>query len=143
MSEEIKIDSELALAEFVRDIRKQWYETKYLKVKVTEGRTRTLTENNCVHLFCEMLADVLNASGLDMREVIREDVNIPWDMPSVKKHLWKPIQKAVIDKAKTSEADRGEYSKVYEILAHHMAAKLGVTVPEWPSKESQQKQSAA
>ena len=134
---EYRIDSETALFEHIRDIKKQWYAAKYLKVKVTEGKTRSLSENSALHLFCDMLADLLNSMDMDMRTVLRPDVEIPWDGAAVKTHLWKPIQKAVIDKAKTSEADRGEYSKVYDILAHHMATKLGVTVPEWPCKESQ------
>lgn len=143
MTDEIKIDSELTLAEFIRDIRKQWYEDRYLKVKVTKGRTRSLTENASLHLFCDMLADLLNALSLDQRAVLKPEVEIPWDGASVKKNLWKPIQNAVIGKVKTSKADRGEYGKVYDILAHHMATKLGVTIPEWPSKESQAKSNAA
>ena len=134
MSDEIRIDSEIALAEFIRDLRKEWHESKYLLVKVRTGRQRTLTQNKALHLFLGMLADELNARNLDMRRVLRHDVEIPWTTDSAKVHLWKPIQEAVIGKESTTEADRIEYTKVYEVLAHHMATKLGVTVPEWPKK---------
>ncbi len=143
MTDEIIINSELSLAEHIRDIKKQWYEHRYLKVKVSPGKIRSLTENASLHLFCDMLADLLNAMSLDQRAVLKPEVEIPWDGASVKKNLWKPIQNAVIGEVKTSKAARGQYSKVYNILAHHMATKLSVTIPEWPSKESQAKQENA
>jgi hypothetical protein len=142
VTDEIRIDSEIALAEFIRDLRKEWHESKYLLVKVRTGRQRTLTQNKALHLFLGMLADELNARNLDMRRVLRHDVEIPWTTDSAKEHLWKPIQEAVIGKESTTEADRIEYTKVYEVLAHHMATKLGVTVPEWPKKKQGEQEAA-
>jgi regulator of sigma D len=135
VSEEIKIDSELAYAEFMRDFRKLWLENHYLIVKIRKGKQRTLTQNNSLHLFCEMLADELNAGGFDMRKVMKPEVEIPWTMESVKQNLWKPIQEALIGKESTAEADRTEYTKVHELLSRHLGQKLGVQVPEWPKKK--------
>jgi hypothetical protein len=136
VSDETRIDSELALAEHIRDIRKRWYEERHLIVSVRTGKQRTLTQNRALHLFCTMLADTLNAAGLDMKKTLKPDAEIPWDCASVKERLWKPIQEAVIGKLSTTEADRIEYSKVHEILAHHLATKLGVQAPEWPRKDN-------
>jgi len=133
-SDEIRIDSELGLAEHIRELRKAWYDSKYLIVKVRTGKQRTITQNKALHLFCEMLADTLNAHGLDMKKTLKPDAEIPWTMISVKESLWKPIQEAVIGKDSTTQADRIEYSQVHDVLAHHMATKLGVTIPEWPRK---------
>jgi len=134
VSDEIRIDSEIALAEFIRDLRKEWHESHYLIVKMRKGKQRTLTQNSALHLWFQMLADELNAHGLDQRKVLKPGVEIPWDEASVKKNLWKPVQEAVIGKQSTAEADRNEYTAVYEVLAHHLATKLGITAPEWPKK---------
>jgi hypothetical protein len=135
MTDEIKIDSELALAEAIREIRKQWYESKYLVVKVRTGQQRTLTQNRALHLWLGMVADELNAHGLDMKRTLKQDVEIPWTTESAKEHLWKPIQEAAIGKASTTEADRVEYSVVRDILAAHMAKRFGLTLPPWPKKQ--------
>jgi len=137
MTDEIKIDSELALAEHIRDLRKQWHESKYLIVTVRTGKQRTLTQNKALHLFLGMLADELNAKQMDMRKTLRHDVELPWSTETVKEFIWRPIQEAVIAKESTTEADRQDYSKVYEVLAHHMATRLGVTIPEWPRKKQE------
>ena len=137
MTEEIRIDSEFALAEHIRDIRRQWYAAKYLIVTIKHGKQRTLTQSRALHLWCTMLADLLNDSGLDQRRTLKPDAEIPWDGHSVKERLWKPIQEAVINKASTTEADRNEYSQVCEVLTRHLAQKLGVVAPDWPRKQSE------
>lgn len=133
--DEYKIDSELALAEYIRDIRKDWHESKYLIASHRSGKVRTLTQNRALHLFCSMCADELNASGFDMKRTLKPEVDIPWNGDSFKESIWKPIQEAVIGKLSTTEADRTEYSEVREVIARHMAQKLGVTLPEWPRKK--------
>lgn len=134
-TDEIKIDSERALLAHILELCAQWQESKYLLVKVRTGQQRTLTQNNALHMWCKMLSDLLNDSGLDMRKVMRQDVDIPWTQASVKEHIWKPVQEAVIGKESTTEADRSEYTKVFEVISAHLAKKFGVTVPEWPRKE--------
>ena len=132
--DEIKIDSELALAEHIRELRKAWYESHYLLVRVRTGKQRTLTQNSALHLFCDMLSDQLNACGLDMRKVMKPEVEIPWDGNSVKQKLWKPLQEAMIGKTSTTQADRIEYSLVHEVLGRHLAKTQGISIPEWPRK---------
>ena len=134
MSEEVTINSELALAEYIRELRATWYRDRYVIASHRTGKQRTLTQNRALHLFLGMLADQLNASGLDMKRVLRQEVDIPWTTESAKEFLWRPIQEATIRKESTTEANRIEYSSVYDVLAHHMATKLGVQVPDWPRK---------
>jgi hypothetical protein len=135
MADEIKIDNELALAEFIRDIRKQWHQSKYLIVKVRTGQQRTLTQNRALHLWLGMVADELNAHGLDMKRTLKQDVDIPWNEASAKEFLWRPIQEAAISKKSTTEADRVEYSYIQDILAAHIAKRFGLTLPPWPAKK--------
>ena len=94
---------------------------------------RTLTQNAALHLYFDMLASALNDAGLDMKTVLKPEIDIPWTKESVKAHLWKPIQKIMMDKDSTTELDTVNPSEVYEVLARHMSEKFGVFV-EWPSQ---------
>lgn len=132
--DEIRIDSELALAEHIRELRKCWLENRYLLIRVRTGKQRTLTQNRALHLFLGMLADELNAAGYDMRKVLKQEVDIPWTTESCKEFLWRPLQAALINKESTTEADRNEYTQVHELLSRHLGQKLGIQVPEWPKR---------
>lgn len=95
-------------------------------------KQRTKTQNNALHLYCKLLADALNDAGLDMRRVLKEEVDIPWTEKTVKENLWKPIQLIVLDKESTTEPLTSEYDQVYSVIHRQMAAKHGVNVL-WPS----------
>jgi hypothetical protein len=127
-------NSDLELERIIRDLRKDYAEHHYLMIDWETGKQRTKRQNSALHVFCALLADLLNASGLDQRKVLKASIEIPWSGKDVKEKLWKPIQEAVIHKQSTTKADRREYTQVYEVLAHHMATKLNVTIPEWPRK---------
>ena len=130
-------NSEVTLAEAHHELDRLWQKHKYVEVTFRTGRQRTLTQNAALHLFCEWLSEVLNDAGYDMRRTLRQDVEIPWSGHTVKEHLWKPVQKALLDKGSTTEADRVEYSEVYDVIARHMADKFGIQVPEWPRRKEQ------
>lgn len=98
-------------------------------------KQRTPTQNNCIHEFCQNLADALNDAGLDMRAVMKPEAEIPWTMTSAKEHLWRSIQKAMFQKESTTELTTKECSEVYETLNRHIAQKFGVSVP-WPDRFS-------
>ena len=99
-------------------------------------KQRTLTQNNALHLYFDMLAEALNDAGLDMRKTLKHDIEIPWTRENVKNHLWRPIQKALTEKHSTTELDRIEPSQIYEVLNRHLADKFKVHVP-FPSEETQ------
>lgn len=93
-----------------------------------------MTQNAALHKYLEMLAELLNEAGLDMKKVLKPQVDIPWTKESAKEHLWKPIQQIVIDKSSTTQATTAEYSQVYDVLSRHLAEKFGIYCP-WPSRE--------
>lgn len=130
------VNSDLSLAEAYRQMRKLYQERGYVTVDLGHGQQRTLTQSRALHLWCTMLADLLNSCGLDMRKTLKPGVEIPWSGITVKENIWKPVQEAVINKLSTTEADRTEYTQVLDVIARHMASSHGITVPEWPSKES-------
>lgn len=131
------VNSEVACEEMVAEVRRLFREHRYVEFTWTEGRQRTLTQNRALHLWCRMLADELNAAGLDMKRVIKPEVDIPWTGASVKEYLWRPIQEAQLQKRSTTEADRTEYTEVYETLSRHLAEKLGIKAPEWPRRQKE------
>lgn len=98
------------------------------------SKQRTLTQNRAMHKFCQMLADTLNGAGYDQMKVLQHDADIPWSQVTVKELLWKPVQKAMLNKESTTEANRKDYSEVHKVLCRHLASKLGITCPSWPSR---------
>lgn len=127
------VNSWEACEEMCAEVRRQFRRHGYVTFHWTEGRQRTLTQNRALHLFFRLLAEELNDAGLDMRTVIREDVDIPWSEASVKEYIWRPVQRALQQKDSTTEADRTEYTEVRDVIARHLAEKFGVEVPPWPT----------
>ena len=95
---------------------------------------RTTQQNRALHKFCELLAKELNNAGLDMRATLKPGVDIPWDAHTIKRDLWKPIQRAMLDKESTTELERTEVNDVYSVLSRHLGERFGVHVP-FPSDE--------
>lgn len=97
-------------------------------------QTRTNQQNKSIHVFCELLAAELNSAGLDMREVLKPTVDIPWTKQTVKDYIWKPIQQAYLKKDSSTTLTTKEVSEVYDIINRHLGEKFGVSVP-FPSDE--------
>lgn len=96
---------------------------------------RSHKQNNSLHKYLRELAAALNAAGLDMRKVLKGEVEIPWTEASAKEHLWRPIQKIMTGQDSTTEPTTADFPKIYETLDRHLAQKFGVSIP-WPSKEA-------
>lgn len=131
---DVIVNSDKALIEAIQKLTEEYKTHRYLKISLRSGKTRTLTQNRALHLYCTMLADALNDGGLDQRKTLKPEIDIPWTPDAVKNHLWRPVQVAVTGKESTTKPEAGEYTKIYEVLNRHLSAKLGVTV-EWPTKE--------
>jgi len=101
-----------------------------------EKKQRTLRQNRALHKYFTMLADELNAAGLDMKKVLKPDVDIPWTAENVKDNLWRGVQIAMFNKASTTELTTDEMTKVYETINRFTAEKHGVSV-SFPSEEEQ------
>lgn len=101
----------------------------------SEKLKRTLQQNKAMHKYFSMVAESLNDAGYDMRKTLKPEIEIPWTQQSVKEHLWKPIQEAMILNQSTTELDTSQVSAVYSVLSRHLSAKLGVNV-SFPSSQS-------
>ena len=95
---------------------------------------RTSDQNAALHVLFTLLSDTLNDAGLDMRQVLKPSVAIPWTPASVKEYLWRPIQKTMTGKKSTTELDKLEdIDKIHAVLMRHLAEKFGVEYIDFPS----------
>lgn len=97
-------------------------------------KLRSQQQNRALHLYFEMIARTLNDAGLDMRAVLKPEVEIPWSKESVKEFLWRPVQKIMLRKESTTELERKDIDTVFDVVNAHLA-KHGVRQP-FPSVEA-------
>ena len=103
---------------------------------IDKENPRSLTQNKCIHLWCGRTAEALNDAGLEQRkffESARSGFDVPWTTPTVKENLYKPVLKAISNKASTTEMNTVEPSKVVEIL-NRKFCESGVPLPAFPSR---------
>ena len=105
---------------------------KYQLLKVINEKQRTLSQNNALHLYFELIATALNDAGLDMKETLPR-VDIPWSKKLVKEAIWKPIQLAWLKKDSTTKLTKSEVSEVEEIV-NRWLSEMGISV-EFPNIE--------
>jgi len=99
-----------------------------------ESKQRTLRQNRALHAYFSLLAEALNDAGLDMRTVLKPEVDIPWTPENVKNHLWRPLQEVCVNKESTADLSTDEINKIYEVLNRHIGEKFSLNVL-FPSEE--------
>lgn len=102
--------------------------------EVTTEKQRTAQQNKALHLYFRLIADMLNAAGLDMRAVLKPGINIQWTGETVKEYLWRSIQKIQLQKESTTELNTTDIDKVVSTINTHLAEKFGIDQP-FPSVE--------
>lgn len=95
---------------------------------------RSLRQNRALHILFQLLATTLNENGLDMRKTLKPGVEIPWSGSSVKEWLWKPIQKAQLNKDSTTKLTTVEIDQVFDTLVRHLGQQFGIEI-NFPSIE--------
>ena len=89
---------------------------------------RTIKQNSALHLYFAMVAGALNEAGLDLRVVLKPEIEIPWSGETVKDFLWRPIQRFQVGKKSTTELDKKEISDIWEVLNRHLSEKFSIYV---------------
>lgn len=130
------VDSEYSEKLFINHIKSLRAEHGRVSFKISTGKKRTNKQNAALHVYFGLLADALNDAGYDLRRFfeLRPKIDIGWTTELVKKELWAPIQEVMLNKTSTADADRVEYTKVYETLNRFTAEKFGISIP-WPNKD--------
>lgn len=118
---------------------------EYLKTVETVEEpkgNRTNAQNRALHLDCKLIAEKLNDAGLDMKNVLKPNVQIPWSTESVKEYLWKPIMKVLYQKESTRDLDKtkGEIEHIHEVIMRELAEKHGIEHHPFPNDEQRQKE---
>lgn len=112
--------------------------------KLTHDK-RTTSQNNAIHKYCDLLAQVFNEAGLDMKVVLRPDVDIEWTTESVKKYIWKPIQLALLGIDSTTKLKKqGDIDRVYDTINRHLSQRFAewitpIPFPNNPNKGKEEK----
>jgi len=101
-------------------------------VKKRAKGKRTVQQNRAMRVYWKLLAEALNDAGFDMKVVLNDGVEIPWNEKSVEDQLWRPVMKAVTNEASTANADTSQYDEIHKYLSKKISEKTGVYVP-WPS----------
>jgi len=137
MRKTITANSDKTLLAAICEIQEAYESAKYINIQIDTGRQRTVQQQKAIEVFCKMLADTLNDAGFDMQAVFDvKSVSVPWSQETVKDILFKPIAKALFSVDSTVNLERGDCGRVHEVLCRQLATSLGVTCPEWPSKET-------
>ena len=95
---------------------------------------RTLAQNRALHKWFEELANEFNDRGLDVRAVLKPEVDIPWDKDMVKRFIFHPVQRIKLDKSSTTELTTAQVSEVVDVLNRHFVDKFNFSLP-FPSDE--------
>jgi len=75
---------------------------------------RSNAQNRALHLYFNILAEELNAHGLDMNSFLK--VEISWNGLMVKELLWKPLQKIQLGEKSTTKLKTDDINKIWNIL---------------------------
>lgn len=125
----LRIPSEYNRA-LVKDMVKKGT-TKFELVPVKKDGTRSLTQSRALHLMFKWAADEVNNTGLTLKDLI-VDVDVPVTEKSIKE-LWRAIQLEITGKESTTQLNKSEVDKVFEVFARNLSDK-GVSIT-FPSAE--------
>ena len=90
-------------------------------------------QRKAFHVGCEELANYLNERGMDMRAVLKQEVDIPWNKDSVKNYIFRPIMKAMYGYESHTELKKiEEVSNLWDIAMKHLGERHHVEYMEFP-----------
>jgi hypothetical protein len=87
-----------------------------------------------LHVWCRLMADLLDVHGLDMRKTLKPEIEIPWDGRTVKEYIWKPVLAAMTLKDSTKDMSTVDPTAILQVIGRHFAEKHGIEIPEWPDR---------
>lgn len=137
MSQSFTINSEFTLKAAQTELARQWEEKKWLQISFNYEKTRSLPQNNSLHMYCTDLSLAFNAAGYDMTRVLSHHAEIPWDKRgyNVKERIWRPVQEALCNEKSTTKASTKDYPQIYETVNRFTASKMGISI-QWPDKHN-------
>ena len=135
MAAEITINSDKALIAAIQELTEAYQQHRYLKVSYRSGKTRTLTQNRALHLYCRTVADALNDAGIEQALFFKAGYQVPWNDRTVKDSIWRTVQTAMTGETSTTKPETSHYPAIYEVVNRKLADH-GIHVP-WPTREAE------
>jgi hypothetical protein len=129
---EFTINSDQSYLQVSDELRQIYLQARWVDLIAKTGTTRTNQQRKAIEVYCRELARALNDAGFDQRQIMammKEGACIPWGQESVKDSLWRPLQVALLQKESTTDLERDEVSKVYDVLNNWVSSKTGIYVP--------------
>lgn len=107
-----------------------------------EKNPKTPKQRKALHVWFELLAEILNDAGLDKKVVLealeKYGLYVPWSKESVKEDLYKPVMKAMTTKESTEQLNTKQPKEVCKVLGTRLSESLGITPPDWPHKPTEE-----
>jgi len=128
MIAEVKDGKVRLIGEVVKDGE---YEVRFKKI----DDTRTIQQNKSLHVLFKQISDECLDKGIDMRELVRDEVPIQCTPENIK-WLWKLLQNALFKTKSTTELKKsGEIDIVYDNFNKIISERTNgeVCLPEFPS----------
>ena len=129
----LNINSKTSLSDAHTLLDEIWSKHKHVTITI-ERRQRTLTQNSALHKYFDMLAEALNEKSLDMRKVLKPEIDIVWTKDSVKTYIWAIIQNVMFGTKSTTKLKTNEVSQIYDVIHRSMIEKHDIFVM-FPSKD--------
>lgn len=92
-------------------------------------------QNRALHKWYALLTYKMKNQGLDMRQVLKPEIEITPTLELVKNYIWRPIQIAKYNKESVTEIDSKELNGVYEDLDRFFLTKHNINLP-FPSEDN-------
>ena len=112
---------------------------RFIDLVETIVGTRSLKQNNSMHLWLTMVAEELDKRGFTIQDVVAaiKRAEIRPTMTNLKEVMWRPYQIAALKKESTTKLNKLEVDKVYEGLNKFLGDNFdGLHIP-FPSKEEE------
>ncbi len=100
---------------------------------------RTSQQNRSLHKLFQETADLCEEKGVEMRDLVKEEIPIPVTKENLKL-LWKKIQHKMFGKKSTAELKKtGEIDEVYDALNRILIERTNgeVSLPPFPHVEEE------
>jgi len=96
----------------------------YIEVETLPTLDDLLQANSTkgLRIYFDLVAEALNDAGKDMRIVLApKAIMLWWDSNTVKEFLWRPVQKAQLNKRSTTELSTKEIDIIFETINRHLS----------------------
>lgn len=129
-----RVNSRETLAAFIEFAERSYQDHGFVTFKWEFGDQRTRQQNKAMWVYLSRIAKEMDDRGLDMKQVLKQEVAIRPTKQLVKEYMWNPVQKLVTGETSSTRLKRQQIDEVQETLARFLSEKFDITVA-FPKKE--------